>query len=191
MFDITQNFPQLATLLHSPFLHNSLWQECISNTIFAFIAGFGFACALNPLKRTLILSTVFAAIGYNVRFLLMETSFFGFAGASFCASLCIGLLATIIAKKLTSPIEVVVFPALLPMFPGSYGYKSIISLLLFIQQNDDKGRLEYLLAFFDHFMIMVSVSLALVAGVLIVLSIFYEQSFMMTRGFKRLSLKDW
>ncbi len=190
MFNIMQGYPQIQEILHSQFMQDSILQEAISRFIFAFIAGFGFAYGLNPMKKTIIWSALFAAIGYDIRFLLMEWSILSFAGASFCASFCIGLLAMVVAKRLKSPIEVVVFPSLLPMFPGSYGYKSILSLLTFVQQADEQSRMDYLLIFFNNFMIMFSVSLALVAGILVILSVFYEQSFMMTRGIKRFSLKN-
>lgn len=190
MLNILENYPYLQEIFYSQFLTNSIWQESISNIIFAFFAGLGFAYGLNPSVRTIVWSALIAAIGYQSRFLLMNLPLFSFAGASFCASLGMGFLAMFIAKKLKSPIEVVVFPALLPMFPGSYGYKSILSLLTFLQQTNEEEQLNYLLAFFHNFMMMISVSLALVSGILVLLSIFYEQSFMMTRGIKKLSLKN-
>lgn len=182
--------PHIQEILYAKSWHNSLPVEMLQDFVFAFIAGLGFAYGLNPLKRTIFWSAFFAGLGYNIRFGLMQLPFFSFVGASFCASLCIGLLAIIAAKRIKAPVEVIVFPSLLPMFPGSYGYKSILSMLAFVQQRDDKTRLDYLLLFFDNFTIMFSVSLALVAGVLIVLSIFYEQSFMMTRGIKKLSMRE-
>ncbi|WP_082942699.1 MULTISPECIES: threonine/serine exporter family protein [unclassified Helicobacter] len=190
MVNILSQYPHLQEILYAQNWHNSLVLEAMLDFCFAFIAGLGFAYGLNPLRRTLLWSAFFAGFGYVTRLILMQSLSIGFVGASFCASLCIGLLAIIVAKRVKAPIEVVVFPALLPMFPGSYGYKSIISLLTFIQQRDDKARLDYLLLFFDNFTIMFSVSLALVAGVLVVLSIFYEQSFMMTRGMKKFSVRE-
>lgn len=183
-------YPHIQEVLYATSWHDSLIMEMLVDFVFAFIAGLGFAYGLNPLKRTIFWSALFAGLGYNIRFGLMQLPIVSFVGASFCASLCIGLLAIVVAKRVKAPIEAIVFPSLLPMFPGSYGYKSILSLLSFVQQRDDKARLDYLLLFFDNFTIMFSVSLALVAGVLIVFSIFYEQSFMMTRGLKKLSMRD-
>lgn len=180
----------IQEILYTKSWGDSLLMVGIFDFCFAFIAGLGFAYGLNPLRRTILWSAFLAGLGHISRFGFMQLSNLSFVWASFCASLCIGLVAIIIAKRIKAPIEVVIFPSLLPMFPGSYGYKSILSLLTFMQQHDDKARLEYLLLFFDNFTIMFSVSLALVAGALIVLSIFYEQSFMMTRGIKRLSMRD-
>lgn len=190
MPDILAQYPHLQEALYATTWHNSLLLSFILDFCFAFVAGFGFAYGLNPLKRTLLWSALFAGLGYDIRLALMQIPVFSFVGASFCASLCISLLAIVVAKRVKTPIEVIVFPSLLPMFPGSYGYKSILSLLTFVQQTNDKTRLEYLFIFFDNFTIMFSVSLALVAGTLIVLSIFYEQSFMMTRGIKKFSVRD-
>lgn len=181
---------EVLAILHTEILQGSFMQSIIGHFICAFLAGFGFTYGLNPPLKTLIWSGIFASIGHISRSSLMESGALSFSGASFMASLFIGLLGTFVAKRLKAPIEVVIFPALLPMFPGKYGYQSIISLLDFIEHRDDATRLEYLLSFFDNFMIMFSVSLSLVAGVLVVLSIFYEQSFMMTRGIKRLKIRE-
>ncbi|MGX3097373.1 threonine/serine exporter family protein [Helicobacter sp. 23-1046] len=185
-----ENHSEILGILHTEILQGSFTQEIIGHFICAFLAGFGFCYGLNPQLKTLVWSAVFAGIGHTSRAYLMEGGALSFAGASFVASLLIGLLGTFVAKRLKAPIEVVIFPALLPMFPGKYGYQSIISLLNFIEHRDDATRLEYLLSFFDNFMIMFSVSLSLVAGTLVVLSIFYEQSFMMTRGIKRLKIRE-
>lgn len=189
-----ESHAQILALLHTEILQGSFIEATIGHFICAFLAGFGFCYGLNPPLKTLVWSGIFAAVGHTSRSYLMGSGFFSFSfsfsGASFVASLFIGLLGTFVAKRLKAPIEVVIFPALLPMFPGKYGYQSIISLLNFIEHRDDATRLEYLLNFFDNFMIMFSVSLSLVAGVLVVLSIFYEQSFMMTRGIKRLKIRE-
>ena len=159
-------------ILHLNVFFDSFYLTTLEHLFFAFLAGFGFGFALNAPRKALWWSGFLAGFGHTFRSFVMVLPVFNFAGASFITSLLMGFLGALIAKKLKTPVEVVVFPALLPMFPGRYGCESIISLLHFLGDHDDPSRLTDLLAFFNKFMVTFSVSLALVAGVLIVLPFF-------------------
>ncbi|RDU67610.1 threonine/serine exporter [Helicobacter didelphidarum] len=185
MFDIAHFYPAVLEFLYRDFFNTNSFEHVLMNTIFAMVAGFGFSYAFNPPRNIFIGIVCVSGFGYFVRSMLMQFSIFSLAGASFCASFCMGLMTMLVAKRKKVPAEIIVFPALLPMFPGSYGYKSILSILAFTQHADKPEQLGYLLAFFNNITIMLSVSTSLVAGVLVTFIIFYEQSFMMTRGHKR------
>lgn len=163
---------------------SDLFQHILIDIIFCLIAGYGFAYVCFPPKNTLKYTAILAAIAYTIRSLLIASGFFNLAGGSFVASFIMGILAMSVAKKLKTPVEVIVFPSLLPMLPGIYAFKSILSILIFFKtsQQAQQIRITYLLAFFDNLITTISVSLALVSGIIVTLMIFYEQSFMMTRG---------
>lgn len=157
------------SILYLNVFFNSFYWVTLEHFFFAFLAGFGFGFALNAPRKTLWWSGFLAAFGHTFRSFVMVLPIFNFAGASFITSLLMAFLGVLIANEEKTPVEVVVFPALLPMFPGRYGCESIIALLRFLGDHDDPSRLADLLAFFNQFMVTFSVSLALVAGVLVVL----------------------
>lgn len=185
MYEFLQSYPRVLEFLHTDFFNTSTSRDILINMLFAMVASFGFSYPSNPPKRVLFGIIFIAGLGYLIRSLLLQISFFNLAGASFCASFCMGIVAFLIAKQVKVPTEVIVFPALLALFPGSYGYKSILSLLIFAKNTDKPEQLQHLLAFFNNLIIMFSVSILLVAGALVTFMIFYEQSFLMTRGSKR------
>lgn len=181
-------YPQLQAFLHTEFFNTDSLPHIFYRMLFAMVAGFGFAYALHPPKKIFFGIIVVAGLGYFIRSILLQSPIFSLAGASFCAALCMGFVAMLLAKYEKVPAEIIVFPALLPMFPGSYGYRSILSLLTFTQHADKPEQLTYLLVFFNNITTMLSVSLSLVAGVLVIFIIFHEQSFTMTRGAKKTSI---
>ncbi len=189
MFDIT-HYPKLLEILHSSFFTTDSLFDISMNTLFAMVAGFGFAFGCIPPRKILFGIVFVAGFGYFLRSILVQSPLFSLAGASFCVSFCMGLLTMSLARRNKVPAEVIVFPALLPMFPGSYGYKSILSMLTFTQHAHKPEQLGYLMAFFNNISTMLSVSISLVAGALLTFLVFHEQSFMMTRGVKKTSIRE-
>lgn len=187
MFNL-ELYPQLQEFLYTDFFNTNTLPHIFYKMLFAMVAGFGFAYALHPPKKVFFGIIVVAGFGYFIRSILLQSPIFSLAGATFCAAVCMGFVAMLLAKYTKVPVEVIVFPALLPMFPGSYGYRSILSLLTFTQHADKPEQLTYLLSFFNNITTMLSVSLSLVAGVLVIFIIFHEQNFTMTRGTKKTSI---
>ncbi|MCD8212555.1 MAG: threonine/serine exporter family protein, partial [Campylobacter sp.] len=72
----------------------------LTDATFAAIAGFGFAYASFPPKRTLIFSALLAAIAHSSRFLMMQTGFFSIALPTVKASFLAGILGMFFAKRL-------------------------------------------------------------------------------------------
>lgn len=147
---------------------------------FAAVAGLGFAYGCNPPKRTIIVSAILAAIAHGVRFYLQQSGF-GITSATFFAALIMGILGFMCAKRLKTPTEIITFPAILPMIPGMFAYRTILSIVSFSSESnlEEQGRL--LVNITNNFITTFSVSLAIAVGISISLVIFYEQSFMMTR----------
>lgn len=156
--------------------------EVLADMLFAAFAGFGFAYAARPPKVALFISCVLAAFGHGFRFVLVN--FVGFemlAVATFLASFLVGILGLLASKFYKTPLEVITFPALLPMIPGVYAYKSILLLFEFLNASDIEAKSRFLTEFFDQFFIATSVTFALAVGVSTMLMVFAKQSFAITR----------
>lgn len=158
--------------------------EIITSTFFAAIAGLGFAYANSPPKKTLIASAILAAFGYAIRFLILENGLLNISFATLVSSFLVGILGMSFAIRLKVPAEIIAFPALLPMIPGIYAYKSILALFLFVKNDDIKSKSQYLIIFFDNALTTASVMIALGVGVSVTLLLFYEKALMSTRGAK-------
>lgn len=154
----------------------------LTDAFFAAIAGLGFAYASSPPKRTLIYSATLAALAHASRFMMLKSEIFSISIATLFASFLVGILGIFFARKLKVPAEIIAFPALLPMVPGIYAYKSILALFSFTNSSEISQKMTYLMLFFDNALTTVAVSLALGVGVSVTLLIFYEQSLMVTRG---------
>lgn len=154
----------------------------IFDAIFAAVAGFGFAYASSPPARTLAFSALIAAIAHASRFLMIEANILNITIATLIASFLAGILGMFFAKRLKVPAEIIAFPALLPMVPGIYAYRSILALFSFIKSEDSTEKMGFLMMFFDNALTTAGVAIALGVGVSVTLLLFYEQSLMTTRG---------
>lgn len=156
--------------------------NAVFDAIFAAIAGFGFAYVSSPPQKTLIYSAIIAAIAHASRFFLIQSGFLDISAATLVVSFIAGILGMFFARRLKVPAEIIAFPALLPMIPGIYAYKSVLALFMFIKNEDIAQKSEYLIVFFDNALTTASVMIALGVGVSVTLLLFYEESLMCTRG---------
>lgn len=161
------------------------------DVIFAAIAGLGFSYANNPPKRILAYCALLGGLGYALRLTLLNANLLNYAGATLVGSISIGLFAVYFANKLKTPIEIIAFPSLLPMIPGIQAYKTILAIFIFMRSKDENEKIHYLLEIFDNTYTAISIVFALTVGISVVLLIFYEKSFTMTRDGKfRTKYKD-
>ena len=73
-------------------------------------------------------------------------------------------------------------PALLPMVPGIYAYKTVFSLIMFLQSLNDPGEgLQYMQQFFLNATVSLSVIALLAAGATLPIFVFNHQAFSLTR----------
>lgn len=130
---------------------------------------------------------ILAAIGHSIRFVLLQYAGLDLASASFIAAFSIGLLSHFSAYKLFCPATVLYIPALLPMIPGMYAYRTVFSLIKFLQSsNNDNEAIHYLLEIFKNGITTASVLFALAVGATIPIFIFYKRAFTMTRASRRI-----
>ena len=99
----------------------------LQDGFFAAIAAIGFASISNPPRQAYKYCALIAALGHATRYVLTHNAYgeMHLIGASFIASLVIGVLTVFLAPRAKCPAETFSFPALLPMIPGMYAYRTI------------------------------------------------------------------
>jgi len=166
-------------------------QAIIYDGLFAAVAAIGFAIISNPPRKALAIAAFLAAVGHGLRYYLLHSDLFNvdIATASFFAAIAIGLLSIPFARYVHCPAEVFSFPALLPMIPGMFAYKSILFLTKFLQSKDQTASFQYIEQFFRNGITTIFVLFALVVGVAIPIFLFHRQSFSSTRLLKKVTNK--
>ncbi|MEG0024662.1 MAG: threonine/serine exporter family protein [Akkermansia sp.] len=154
-------------------------QALLMDGFFAAIAAVGFAVISNPPRKSILVCALLSAIGHALRFGLVNYTPMGLVVSTGLAAFSIGLMSIFFARRIHCPAEVFCFPSLLPMIPGMFAYRAILSLINISQSSDDATTHESIISFFDNGVKTVCVLLALVVG--LTLSICREKSFMLTR----------
>lgn len=102
-----------------------MWSNILLDALLAAIAAIGFAAISRPPMRAYPYCALIAAIGHSLRFWLMGGApGLHIIAATLIASLAIGVLAVFLSSSARTPAETCLFPALLPMIPGIYAYKT-------------------------------------------------------------------
>ena len=101
--------------------------------------------------------------------------------ASTLAAFAVGILAVLLASRIRCPAEVCFFPALLPMIPGMYAYRTVEALLLCLYHTQEEtfGHNFYLLAY--NGLTCVFIILGMVIGATIPVFLFKKLTFTATR----------
>jgi uncharacterized membrane protein YjjB (DUF3815 family) len=150
--------------------------------LLAAVAGVGFGAISLPPRRVFPYIAILAATGHATRFSLMNYLFMDIASASFCASLGIGLLSLWFGKRSFCPMTVLYIPALLPMIPGMYAYRTVFSLVMFMQHLNDPGVAgEYMQALLSNAIVTSSTVFLLAVGATIPIFVFPGLAYTMTR----------
>jgi uncharacterized membrane protein YjjB (DUF3815 family) len=156
--------------------------DILTDGALAAVAGIGFGAISFPPKRVFPYIAVLAAVGHAVRFSLMNYLHVDIAIASFCASLLIGTLSLWFGKLTYCPMTVLYIPALLPMIPGMYAYKTVFALIMFMQNlNELSMAEEYMQAFLSNAIVTFSTVFLLAVGATIPIFIFPKRAYSMTR----------
>lgn len=156
--------------------------DILLDGLFAAIAAIGFGAISDPPMRAFPSIAGLAAIGHALRFCLMNHAGFDIASASLCAALVIGMGSLWLGKGIHCPMTALYIPALLPMVPGIYAYKTVFSLIMFLQSLNDPGQgIAYMQAFFLNATVSFSVIIMLAAGATFPIFIFNRRAFSLTR----------
>ena len=146
---------------------------------FAALAALGFSCAANPPVRAMLGAAVLGAVGHALRFTLVEEMDVNLPMATFLASLAIGLFGALSAKLLRCPAELFSFPALLPMIPGMYAYKTVLALMRFMLNEDASVPVleGFIIDIFRNGLTTLFVTFSLVVGAAVPLMLFRKVNY--------------
>ncbi|MDE7472092.1 MAG: threonine/serine exporter family protein [Muribaculaceae bacterium] len=127
------------------------WSALIQDGLFAAMAAIGFSSISHTPTRAYTVCGLAAALGHASRFMMMHTdSLMGnIIIASTLAALIVGITAVILSPYIKVPAESCLYPALLPMIPGMYAYRTITALMHCITDVGEPAVLHnlYLLCF--------------------------------------------
>ncbi|MBD5195156.1 MAG: threonine/serine exporter [Bacteroidales bacterium] len=160
---------------------NEMLIQLIQDGLFAALAAIGFAAISNPPKRAYIYCAVIAALGHSLRFSLMTWCGVHIVIASFCAALLIGIIAVLISPHAKIPSETCLYPALLPMIPGIYAYKTFAALVMCVYYGGENDFLHYFYLFANNGLTTFFILLAMVIGATIPMFTMQKISFQATR----------
>lgn len=155
----------------------------LQDGFFAAVAAVGFASISNPPRRAYGTCALIAAVGHSTRFVLTHNSIgtMHLVGASLIASLMIGVLAVFLAPRIKCPAEACSFPAMLPMIPGMYAYRTVEALVLCLRPAAESEFLHYLHLFAFNGLTCAFVVLGMVVGATVPIFLFRRVSFEATR----------
>ena len=118
-----------------------------SRVIINILSSYGIS---DPPMRAFPRIALLAAIGHALRFTLIHCAALDIATASLFAAFAIGMGSLWLGRGVRCPMTCLYIPALLPMVPGIYAYKTVFSLIMFLQSLDraDEG-MRYMQQFFQ------------------------------------------
>ena len=145
---------------------------------FAAVAAIGFGAISDPPLRAFPSIALLAAAGHALRFGLMTCAGLDITTATLCASLLIGLGSLWLGGRIYCPTTVLSIPALLPMVPGIYAYKTVFALIMLMQHTaeSDAAR-QYMDAFLLNATVTVSVVFMLAVGSTVPILLFRRRAF--------------
>lgn len=155
--------------------------DILLDGLFAAFAGMGFGIISNPDRNTLPYIAILAAIGHAFRFVLINHTHTDIATASFCGALVIGLASMAFGRLKHTPTTCLYIPALLPMIPGMYAYKTVFALILFLQNLNTEASVQLMHQILSNLTVTVIVVAALAVGATTPTFIFKKLVYSMTR----------
>ena len=160
--------------------------DILLDGFFAAVAAVGFGAVSDPPMRAFPRIALLAAVGHALRFCLMNCAGMDIATASLCASVVIGVGSLLLGGRIRCPMTVLFIPALLPMIPGMYAYKTVFSMIMFMQNLDDPSAAGYLAAIVRNGFVTFSVIFMLAAGAAAPIFLFNKRAHSLTRNKKQI-----
>lgn len=155
--------------------------QILADGLLAAVAGIGFGAISNPPKSALLYCGLIAAFGHATRYCMINLIGIHIVLASLVGALVIGMLAIICARRVKCPPETFAFPALLPMIPGIYAYKTIQAFLLALTASGEDQFNHFLYICESNGLICFFIIICMVIGMLIPIYIFKKISFTVTK----------
>ena len=161
----------------------SIW-DILFDGFFAAVAGTGFGAISDPPVKAFP-RIALLAVGHALRFAMMKCGT-DIGTASFVAAFAIGSGSLILARQIRVPMTILYIPALLPMIPGIYAYKTLFSLIMFMQSvNGNDGGMEYMQSFLLNATVSGTVIILLATGAALPTFVFKNMSHALSREGKK------
>lgn len=124
--------------------------KILEDGFLAAIAAIGFSSISNTPRRAYLCCGITAAVGHALRYILMSPDILGMniIWASTIAAFVIGIVGVLLAPTVKCPAEVCLAPALLPMIPGMYAYRTVAALIGCLSARGE--------ADFDHYIYLLN-----------------------------------
>lgn len=161
----------------------SLIFKIFEDGLFAAIAAIGFSSISNTPRRAYLWCGIIAAIGHASRSVLMMPDILGahIVLASTLASILIGFASVLCSGKIKCPAEVCFFPALLPMIPGMYAYRTVEALVSSLANPQEELFTHYFYLFSYNGITCTFIIAGMVVGANIPVFLMKHLSFQATR----------
>lgn len=157
--------------------------DILFDAFFAAIAGIGFGAISDPPVKSFPSIAILAAVGHATRFCLMNYGGMDIASASLIGSFLIGMGSFIAGSIIRCPMTVLSIPALLPMVPGIYAYKTILALILFLTSTaDPEVSAPHLQMIWSNGLIAFTTTFNLAIGAILPHFVFREKALSLTRN---------
>lgn len=149
--------------------------EVVADGLFAVVACIGFALISNASRPVCLLAGLLAGLGHACRFVLLHLGM-GITSASLCAATLVSFCSMACARRRHTPAEFYAFPALLPMIPGMYAYKTILATMRFLSATEAAAREALLVEIAYNALTTCCVMGALVIGAIVPLFALHGES---------------
>ncbi|WP_297227006.1 threonine/serine exporter family protein [uncultured Desulfovibrio sp.] len=143
--------------------------------LFAVVACIGFALISNASRPVCLMAGLLAGLGHATRYVLLHLGM-GITSASLCAATLVSFCSMFCARRWHTPAEFYAFPALLPMIPGMYAYRTILATMHFLSAAEPSAREALLVEIAYNALTTCCVMGALVIGAIVPLFALHEES---------------
>ncbi len=151
--------------------------DILRDGFFAGIAAIGFASISKPENRVYLSCAIIAALGHMTRYILMGQFHIHITFAAMVAGVVIGLAALVCSYIIHTPSESLAFPALLPMIPGMYAYRTIQAVVHCLTNSDEQQFIHYMYLLESNWITCVLTIVSMVVGATIPIFVFHKFSF--------------
>ena len=162
---------------------NDIFVNIFEDGFFAAIAAIGFSSISNTPRHAYLTCALHAAAGHAIRYVFTSPELGAVHGilASTVASFAVGMFAVLFASCIKCPAEVCFFPALLPMIPGMYAYRTIEALLSCLYHSQEEVFVHYFYLFAYNGITCAFIILGMVIGATVPVFLLKKLSFTATR----------
>jgi uncharacterized membrane protein YjjB (DUF3815 family) len=115
------------------------WLHILFNAFWCGCAALGFAILFNSPKRTLPAIYICGFVAGSVKYFILHPDIGGgITIASLLAASVIGFISIPISHKVHVPPIIMSIPAVIPLVPGSFAYRTMLGLIRFVNHSESE-----------------------------------------------------